>query len=176
MPTTSADRNRREPLALIRRTRRDGFKGCSMDDATGRIPAETQVGYYADKPLNEIEEDIARTRVRLSGTIEALERELAPDRIVEKSAQVLRDAFEPPPDSLRQQVWVYSIPLALIAAGLGWLFLLRRRIYQLNMPAIPGQLPAEAIEAGETPVPAPSNADVVGPVEPVSPVDEKTAV
>jgi hypothetical protein len=147
-----------------------------MDDATARIVAENQVGYYANKSPNEIEEDIAHTRARLSATIGALERELAPNRLVEKSTDFLRNALEPPPGTFRQQIWAYAMPLALIATGLGWLFLLRQRTHQSHTAPIPGELPTEAIETGETPVPAPSNADVVGPVEPVSMADEKTTV
>lgn len=128
-----------------------------------------------DKSSIEIEDDIARTRVRLSATIEALERELAPDRVVEKSTQALRSVLEPGPGPFRQQVWAYAIPLALIATGLGWLIILRRRNYQAEVPPSADEVPAEAIDAGEMPVPAPSFADLAGPVEPVSLVDEKTA-
>jgi hypothetical protein len=147
-----------------------------MDDTTARVVASNQVGYYADKPLNEIEEDIARTRVRLSASIDALERELAPERVVEKGSYLLRSALEPAPGSFRQQIWAYSIPLALIVSGLGWVFFLRRRTYHATATSILGELPAEAVETGETPVPAPSSVDVVGLVEPVSLVEEKTAI
>ena len=105
-----------------------------MDDTTARMIAENQVEYYADKPLHEIEKDIARTRVRLSATIEALERELAPDRVVEKGTYFFRRALQPPSGSSRQQIWAYAIPLALITTGLGWLFLLRRRGSQEEAP------------------------------------------
>ena len=152
-------------------TRMDGGRS----DASTRVVEDNRVGYYGNKPLPEIEEDIARTRVRLGATIEALEREFAPERVVEKSANLLRNALEPPPGSFRQQAWAYAIPLALIATGLGWLFLLRRRTYQANRSPMASELPAETIETGETPVPAPSYAEVAGPVEPVSLVNEKTA-
>jgi hypothetical protein len=128
------------------------------------------------KPPHEIEEDIARTRVRLSATIEALERELAPSRVVEKSTELLRSTLEPGPGPFREQVWAYAIPLALIVTGLGWLFILRRRSYQSALPANYGEMPAEAVEAGETPVPEPSYADVAGQFEPVSLVDEKPVI
>jgi len=105
-----------------------------MDDTTARMIAENQVEYYADKPLHEIEKDIARTRVRLSATIEALERELAPDRIVEKGTYFFRQALQAPSGSSRQRVWAYATPLALITTGLGWLFLLRRRGSQEEAP------------------------------------------
>jgi hypothetical protein len=153
-------------------TRMDGGRS----DISTRVVEDNGVGYYSNKPLNEIEDDIARTRVRLGATIDALERELAPERVVEKSANLLRDALEPPPGSFRQQVWAYAIPLALIATGLGWLFLLRRRTYQANLSPMASELPGETIETGETPVPAPSYAEVAGPGEPVSLVNEKTGI
>jgi hypothetical protein len=128
------------------------------------------------KPPQEIEEDIARTRVRLSATIEALERELAPSRVVEKGTELLRSTLKPGPGPLREQVRAYAIPLALIVTGLGWLFVLRRRSYQAALPAGSGEMPAEGIEAGETPAPAPSYADMAGQFEPVSLVDEKTGI
>jgi hypothetical protein len=150
-----------------------------MDQSTDRttlMRSHASGVYDGDKPLNEIEEDIARTRVRLSATIEALECELAPDRVVEKSSDLLRSALEPPPGPFRQQVWTYAIPLALIATGLGWLITLRRRSYQPEMPSSASELPAEEAEVGVMPAPAPTYADVAGPIEPVSLVDEKTAM
>jgi hypothetical protein len=125
------------------------------------------------KPPHEIEEDIARTRVRVSATIEALERELAPTRVVEKSTELLLSTLEPGPGPFREQVRAYAIPLALIVTGLGWLFILRRRSYQSALPPNCGEMPAEAVEAGETPVPAPPYDDVAGQFEPVSLVDER---
>jgi hypothetical protein len=122
---------------------------------------------------HEIEEDIARTRVRLSATIEALERELAPSRVVERSTEFLRSTLEPPPGPFREQVRAYVIPLALIVTGLGWLFVLRRRSYQAELPNSYGEMPAEAVETGETPAPAPSHAEVASEFEPVSLVDER---
>jgi len=119
------------------------------------------------KPPHEIEEDIARTRVRLSATIEALERELAPSRVVEKSTELLWSTLKPEPGPLREQVRAYAIPFALIVTGLSLLFILRRRSYQSALPANCGEMPAEAIEAAETPAPAPSYADVAGQFEAV---------
>lgn len=143
-------------------------------EAAREPSAEYQSVRNGDKSVPEIEEDIARTRVRLSATIAALERELAPSRVVEASTELLRNALDPGPGPFRQQVWAYAIPLALIASGLGWLFVLRRRSYQAEMPSRPGEMPAEVIEIGETPVPAPAYANVAGPIEPVSLADEKT--
>ena len=145
-----------------------------MDQSTDRIKAARPDSYDRRKAPNEIEEDIARTRVRLSATIEALERELTPNRVLERSIELLRSSLEPAPGTFRQQSWAYAIPLALIATGLGWLFVLRRRSYQAETPASFGELPGEAIETGETPAPAPFYADVAGPTEPVPVVHEPT--
>lgn len=139
--------------------------------------AEDDRGSYdANKPLHEIEEDIARTRVRLSATIEALERELAPRRFMDNAAEVLRDALEPSPGSSRDLVSPYAIPLALIATGLGWVFMLRRRKWQATAPANSGKASASAVETGEAPARAPLYADVVDPAEPVSLADKKTEI
>jgi uncharacterized protein DUF3618 len=146
-----------------------------MDQSTDRITAARPDSYNGSKPAKEIEEDIARTRVRLSATIEALERELSPDRVLERSTELLRSSLEPGSGPFRDQTCAYAIPLALIASGLGWLFLLRRRSYQPETPATFGELPAEATETGETPTPTPLYADVAGPAEPVPLVEETTS-
>ncbi|HEX4616079.1 MAG TPA: DUF3618 domain-containing protein [Stellaceae bacterium] len=149
-----------------------------MDQPMNRTAATRPVVYDGSKSPQAIEEDIARTRVRLSATIEALKRELDPQQMLETSTKLLRSSLEPAPGSFRTQTWAYAIPLALIATGLGWLFLLRRRSYQPEMPACFGEMPAEEVEMGETPTPAPSSADLAGSVEPVpvSPVDEAATV
>jgi hypothetical protein len=146
-----------------------------MDQSTARITAVRPDSYNGSKPAKEIEEDIARTRARLSATIEALERELTPDRMLERSTELLRSSLEPGQGPFRSQTWAYAIPLALIATGLGWLFVLRRRSYQPETPATFGELPAEGIATGETPTPAPLYADVAGPAEPVALVQETTS-
>jgi uncharacterized protein DUF3618 len=124
---------------------------------------------YNGKPLHEIEEDIARTRVRLGATIDALERELAPRRV----AEVLRASLEPTPGPLRAQARDYAVPLALIAAGLAWLVMLRRSRWASDLPSEFGETPAEAVELGETPPLAPA---FVEPVEPVAALDQKTPI
>ena len=131
--------------------------------------------YDGSKPPSEIEEDIARTRVRLSAAIDALERELVPARVIEASTEMLRSSLEPAPGPFRQQVWAYAIPLALIATGLGWLFVLRRRTYEADLPSSFGEMPAEAVELGETPTSAPFGADLASPAEPVALVEQNTA-
>ena len=147
-----------------------------MDQSMDRTTAIRPVAYDASKPPHAIEEDIAHTRVRLSATIEALERELAPRRVLERSTELLRSSLEPAPGSFRTQTWAYAIPLALITTGLGWLFLLRRRSYQPETPASFAEMPAEEVEMGETPIAAPSLVDATAPVEPVSLVDETATI
>ena len=135
--------------------------------------AEGDRGLYDEnKPLGQIEEDIARTRVRLSAAIEALEHELAPRRVIENSAEVLRDSLEPRSGSFRDQMQAYAIPLALIATGLSWLFALRRRNWQSDLAAGPGETPAEAVETSETPAPAAAYTNVAERAEPVPLADE----
>jgi Protein of unknown function (DUF3618) len=135
------------------------------------VLSEQPRDYDSDKPLHEIEQDIARTRVRLGATIQELECELAPARV----AELLRRSLEPRPGPIRAQARDYAIPLALIVAGLGWLAVLRRSRWA-RQPSAVGEMSAEAVETGETPFPAASHADLAGPVEPVSLVDEKTAI
>jgi hypothetical protein len=142
-----------------------------MDQSIDRTTVTRPVADGETKPPQAIEEDIARTRVRLSATIEALERELAPQRVLERSTELLRSSLEPAPGSLRTQTWAYAIPLALIATGLGWLFLLRRRSYQPETPASFGEMPAEEVELGEMPNAAAAFPDAAGPTEPIL-VDE----
>ena len=140
-----------------------------MDQSMDRTTATRPVAYDGNTPPQAIEEDIARTRVRLSATMEALKRELAPEQVLERGTELLRSSIEPAPGPFRTQTWAYAIPLALIATGLGWLFLLRRRSYQQVTPASYGEMPGEEVELGETPMPA--FPDVTGPVEPAT-VDE----
>jgi hypothetical protein len=135
--------------------------------------AEADRGRYdGNKPFEQIEYDIARTRLRLSAAIEALEEELAPHRVIENGAEVLRGALEPRSGSLRDEIRAYAIPLALIASGLGWLFVLRHRYWRSDLAGGPGETPAEAVETGETPAPAAIYANMVDPPEPVTLTDE----
>ena len=147
-----------------------------MDQSMDRTTATRPVAYDGSKPPQAIEEDIARTRVRLSTTIEALKQELTPHRVLDRSTDLLRSSLEPAPGTFRTQTWAYAIPLALIATGLGWLFLLRRHSYQPGTPASFGEMPAEEVELGETPNPAPSLVDSVAPIEPVLLVDETATI
>jgi len=140
------------------------------------VPVAEATSYDGNKPPHEIDEDIARTRARLGAIIEALEHELAPQRVIENGAEVLRRSLEPRPGPFRDQVRGYAVPLALIATGLSWLFVLRRRSYQPDIPSNFGDTPTDAAAASETPSPAPCYPGMVERVEPMSLVDEKTAI
>jgi hypothetical protein len=159
-----------------RLTLRD-LKERGMDQSTARIgappadamPAEhRRAEYDGHKPLREIEEDIARTRIRLGATITALEDELAPARLVERGTVALRRSLRLGHGPLRDQFRAYAIPLAMILAGLAWLVASRRNSWAADLPSEFGEMPAEAVEIGETPTPAPEHAGLVEPLEPVS--------
>jgi uncharacterized protein DUF3618 len=128
--------------------------------------------YDGNKPLGQIEDDIARTRVRLGVAIEALGQELAPGRLIENSADAFRDSLKPQADWLRNQVRTVAVPLALITTGLGWLFAVRSRYWRSQLVGSPREAPAEAVEMGETPAPAPIEAHATNPPEPVSLADD----
>jgi hypothetical protein len=168
-----------QPTALVRSLQEDRMDQ-GMDEKATRpsaaVPVAEAASYDGNKPPHAIEEDIARTRVRLGATIEALEHELAPRRVIENSAEVLRRSLEPHPGPFRDQIRAYAIPLALIATGLGWLFVLRRRSYQPDIPSNFGDAPAAASAANETPSPTPCYPGVIDRVEPVPLVDEKAAI
>jgi hypothetical protein len=134
-------------------------------DAGSPAMAELRQGNKGSRPRYQIEEDIKRTRARLSGTIAALERQLMPDRVVAKGAEWLRTSLEAAP---RTQTWAYAIPLALIASGLGWLFMVRRRDY--------GAGTSDGLQTTETPPAALSCADSTPQTKSVSRVDEGAAI
>lgn len=95
------------------------------------------------KPPHEIEVEITETRRRLGAAIEALDRELAPGRVIEHGAQALHRALEPRQGSVRDHAGAYAVPLALIAVGLGWLFIARRRHWRAELSAVSRETPAD---------------------------------
>src|SRR5215467_3238447 len=140
-----------------------------MDQSTGRVSTPSadavptgsrRAEYVGHKPLHEIEEDIARTRHRLGTMVDVLEHELAPARFVEKGTEALRSSFKLRPGAFRDQLWAYAIPLAMILAGLGWVMALRRSSWEAGLRSEFGEMPGEAVEMGETSMPAPAHADL----------------
>jgi hypothetical protein len=131
-------------------------------DATATRPSsaalilpEDDRASYDGKPLHEIEEDIARTRVRLNGTIEALERELTPRRVIDMAAGTLRASLEPLAGPSRDRIATYAIPLALIAAGLSGLFMLRGREYRADTSANSDEAAFRLVATGQGGPPLP---------------------
>jgi hypothetical protein len=95
---------------------------------SGRVEIEAApIDYDGDKPLSEIEEDIAQTRAELGETLDALERKLAPRQLLEKGVDMLRGSMDGNFDRMGETLRANPIPLALIGAGIGWLLLSRGR-------------------------------------------------
>jgi hypothetical protein len=128
--------------------------------------------YDGNKPLGQIEDDIARTRMRLTAAIKALGQELAPRRFLDNGAEALQDSLEPQSDLFRDQVRAYAIPLALVAAGLGWLFAVKSRNWRRQQVSSAGATPVQAAEMGETPALVPIEANVADPLAPAALADK----
>ncbi len=88
-------------------------------------PLPEPVPYDANRRPSEIEADIARTRVDLGETLDALERKLAPRQLLEKGVDMLRNSMNGNLGQVGDTLRANPIPLALIAGGLGWLLLAR---------------------------------------------------
>jgi len=153
----------------------------SMDRATATRPdagspnaEHRHLPYSGTEPLQQIEKDIARSRVRLSATIEALGRELSPDRIVLKGTAGLRGALEAARRSTRPQIWSYAIPLTLIAGGLGWLFMVRGRSSGVATPRKLNGASAGEVGTDQAPAHAASYAGLTAPAGSLSQPDERS--
>lgn len=68
----------------------------------------------------DIEDDIARTRGEMADTLNAIERRLSPQQIMEQAVDTMRD-FLSDRSRVAQMVRDNPIPLALIGLGLGWM-------------------------------------------------------
>jgi ElaB/YqjD/DUF883 family membrane-anchored ribosome-binding protein len=79
--------------------------------------------FDGDKPPEEIEQDIARTRADLSETLDALEHRLSPRHLLEKGVDMLRDSMNDDFGRIGERIRANPLPLALIGAGIGWLVL-----------------------------------------------------
>ena len=75
----------------------------------------------ADSSIDEIELDIARTRVRLADTADALASELAPARLVREGVEMLNEFFGRP-DAIKIGGWrADPVALGLLGLGIAWL-------------------------------------------------------
>jgi Protein of unknown function (DUF3618) len=75
----------------------------------------------ADSSIDEIELDIARTRVRLADTADALASELAPARLVREGFEMLNEFFGRP-DAIKIGAWrADPVALGLLGLGIAWL-------------------------------------------------------
>ena len=105
--------------------------------------AQYPTAYDAEKPAAEIEQDIARTRSELGETIDALERQFAPQQFLEKGIDMLRQSIDgnlgPIADTFKEN----PIPLALIGAGIGWLMLTRS-----GNARPPGEVARQSLDRG----------------------------
>jgi hypothetical protein len=74
-----------------------------------------------DSSIDEIELDIARTRVRLADTADALASELAPARLVREGFEMLNEFFGRP-DAIKIGGWrADPVALGLLGLGIAWL-------------------------------------------------------
>jgi len=92
---------------------------------TALARVERPLPYDGNKAPEEIEEDILRTRHHLGATIDALERRLAPRRMIAKSTEALLNALEGDAEQLAARLRENAVPLLLIVAGCAWLLLTR---------------------------------------------------
>jgi hypothetical protein len=131
------------------------MSGIDVDRHAADVAAPAS--YDADKPLGEIEEDIAQTRADLAETLDALERKLAPRHLLEKGVDMLRGSFDGEIGRIGETVRANPIPLALIGAGIGWL-LLGRTGGPSHVGAPASSLPDMAEDGGEVAAPSPPEA------------------
>jgi hypothetical protein len=74
-----------------------------------------------DSSIDEIELEIARTRVRLADTADALASELAPARLVREGFEMLNEFFGRP-DAIKIGGWrADPVALGLLGLGIAWL-------------------------------------------------------
>lgn len=68
----------------------------------------------------EIEDEIARTRGEMADTLNAIERRLSPQQIMDQAVDTMREFFSDR-SRVAEMVRDNPIPLALVGLGLGWL-------------------------------------------------------
>jgi hypothetical protein len=84
-----------------------------------RLPALSDDG--GDRSPEEIAADIEATRTELGAIFAALERQLAPQQLLERGLDMLKDTIEGSGGSLGETLRRHPLPLALIGMGVGWI-------------------------------------------------------
>lgn len=72
------------------------------------------------RPADRIEADIAHTRAKMSETLHALEEKLAPQRLLNKGMDAVRETISQGSSDLGDRLFRNPAPVALVALGLGW--------------------------------------------------------
>jgi Protein of unknown function (DUF3618) len=73
------------------------------------------------KSPDEIEEDIGDTRTELGQILDELQRKLAPQHLLERGMDMLKDSIAGDGRGISEAVWRHPVPLALIGVGVGWM-------------------------------------------------------
>jgi hypothetical protein len=101
----------------------------------------------SDQSIDDIELEIARTRVRLAETADALANELAPPRLAREGVEMLNEFFGRPDAIKFGGMRADPVALGLIGLGVAWLVAENIGILDGVIPGI-GEHPAPAGEPG----------------------------
>ncbi|MBV8334610.1 MAG: DUF3618 domain-containing protein, partial [Alphaproteobacteria bacterium] len=91
----------------------------------------------------EIENEIRRTRVELSLTLDALEYQLAPRQLIEKGVDMISQSLKANDAvfiDVGEALRANRMPLTLIGAGIAWLIAANLRVGEPQAAAIPTEL------------------------------------
>jgi hypothetical protein len=101
----------------------------------------------SDQSIDDIELEIARTRVRLAETADALADELAPQRLAREGVEMLNEFFGRPDAIKFGGMRADPVALGLIGLGVAWLVAENLGILDGVIPGL-GEHPAPAVEPG----------------------------
>lgn len=105
-----------------------------------------------DPSIDDIELEIARTRVRLAETADALADELAPQRLARKGVEMLNEFFGRPDAIKFGGMRADPVALGLVGLGVAWLVAENLGILDGVIPGLsehpPSEHPSAAIETG----------------------------
>jgi hypothetical protein len=93
------------------------------DDLALPAPISAGDGGYdsSGKSLDDIEEDIVRTRGQLGAILDELERQLAPRHLLERGVDMLKGTMSGEGSGLGGSLRRHPVPLALLGVGVGWM-------------------------------------------------------